>query len=154
MGTQGPDSGTQEYRVVLVQPESHGVLALASARIFRLPRVRIPSMTRPARELQKAIRSTWGITAFILDAGVAPHGASPCAVAELRSPRVISNLEEVALDKIMSSELTSEERHDCQCLFDGESTFAVDRMGWIDDAIDWAASVTGRRFSAENDVSN
>jgi hypothetical protein len=25
-------------------------------------------------------------------------------------------------------------------------------MGWIDDAIDWAASVTGRRFSAENDV--
>jgi hypothetical protein len=25
-------------------------------------------------------------------------------------------------------------------------------MSWIDDAIDWAASVTGRRFSTENDV--
>lgn len=152
MGTQGPDFGTQEYRVVLVQPESHGVLALALAGIFRLPRVRIPSMQRPARELQKAIKATWGVTAFILDACVAPHGSSPCAVAELRSPRVISNLEEVALDRIMSSELTSEERHDCQRLFDGESTFAVARMSWIDDAIDWAASVTGRRFSTENDV--
>jgi hypothetical protein len=152
MGTQGPDFGTQEYRVVIVQPESHGVLALASAGIFRLPRVRIPSMTRPARELQKAIKATWGITAFILGTCVAPDGASPCAVAELRSRQVSSDFEEVALDRIMSSELTSEERHDCQFLFEGKSALPVTRMGWIDDAIDWAASVTGRRFSAENDV--
>jgi len=152
MGTQGPDFGTQEYRVVLVQPELHGVLALASTGIFRLPRVRIPSMTRPARELQKAIKATWGITAFILGTCVAPDGASPCAVAELRSRQVSSDFEEVALDRIMSSELTSEERHDCQFLFEGKSTFAVARMGWIDEVIDWAASVTGRRFSAENDV--
>jgi hypothetical protein len=152
MGTQGPDFGTQEYRVVIVQPESHGVLALASAGPFRLPRISIPSMQRPARELQKAIKATWGVTAFILDACVAPHGASPCAVAELRSPRVISNLEEVALDRIMSSELTSEERHDCQFLFEGKSALPVSRMGWIDDSIGWAASMTGRRFSAENDV--
>jgi hypothetical protein len=152
MGTQEPDFGTHEYRVVLVQPESHGVLALASAGIFRLPRVRIPSMTRPARELQKAIKATWGVTAFVLDICVAPYGVLPCAVAELRSPRVISNIEEVALDRIMSSELTSEERHDCQFLFEGKSTLPVTHMGWIDDAIDWAASVTGGRFSAENDV--
>jgi hypothetical protein len=152
MGTLGPDLGTQEYRLVIVQPESHGVLALASAGPFRLPRISIPSMQRPARELQKAIKATWGVTAFILDACVSPHGSSPCAVAELRSPRVISNLEEVALERIMSSELTSEEHHDIQLLFEGESTFAVARMGWIDDAIDWVASVTGGRFSAENDV--
>jgi hypothetical protein len=152
MGTQGPDFGTQEYRVVLVQPELHGVLALASTGIFRLPRVRIPSMTRPARELQKAIKATWGITAFILGTCVAPDGASPCAVAELRSRQVSSDFEEVALDRIMSSELTSEERHDCQFLFEGKSALPVSRMGWIDDAIDWVASVTGRRFSAENDV--
>ncbi len=152
MGTQGPDFGTQEYRVVLVQPELHGVLALASTGIFRLPRVRIPSMTRPARELQKAIKATWGITAFILGTCVAPDGASPCAVAELRSRHVSSDFEEVALDRIMSSELTSEERHDCQFLFEGKPALPVTRMGWIEDAIDWAASVTGRRFSAENDV--
>src|ERR1039457_1461409 len=152
MGTQGPDFGTQEYRVVLVQPESHGVLALASAGIFHLPRVRIPSMTRPARELQKAIKATWGVTAFVLDICVAPYGSSPCAVAELRSPQFCSGLEEVTLDQIMRSELTSEERHDFQLLFEGESTLPVARMGWIDDAIDWAASVTGRKFSAENDV--
>jgi hypothetical protein len=152
MGTQGPDFGTQEYRVVIVQPESHGVLALASAGFFRLPRISIPSMQRPARELQKAIKATWGVTAFILDACVAPDGASPCAVAELRSRQVNSDFEEVALERIMSSELTSEERHDFQRLFDGEFTFAVARMGWIDDAIDWVASVTGGRFSAENDV--
>jgi hypothetical protein len=52
----------------------------------------------------------------------------------------------------MSSELTSEEHHDIQLLFEGESTFAVARMGWIDAAIDWAASVTDRRFSTENDI--
>lgn len=152
MATLGPNLGTQEYRVVLVQLESHDVLALAAEGSFRLPRVRIQALSRPARELQKAIKATWGINAFILDICVATHGVLPCAVAELHSRQARSDLEEVALDRIMSSELTSEERHDCQFLFEGKSTLPITHMGWIDDAIDWAASVTGRRFSAENNV--
>jgi hypothetical protein len=152
MGTLAAGSGTTEYRGVLIQPESHGVLAFAAAGSFRLPRVSILAMSRPARELQRAIRDTWGIAAFILDTCVAPHGASPCAVAELRSSGISGDLEEVALDRIIGSDLTSEERHDCQLLFEGQSTLPVARMGWINEAINWVASVTGRRFSTENDV--
>jgi hypothetical protein len=76
MGTVAAVRGTTEYRVVLVQPESHGVLALASAGSYRLPRVRIPSISRPAQQLQKAIKATWGVDAFILDFPRATHGTS------------------------------------------------------------------------------
>lgn len=142
--------GTQEYRVVLVQPESHGVLALAARGSFHLPRVGIPSMRRPAGELQKAIRATWGITAFILDICVEPHGTSPCAVAELCSSRISPELENVVLDRIPSSELSSEERRACEFLLERESTPPVARIGWIDEALGWVASVTGRSFSMKN----
>lgn len=152
MDTVAVAPGTTEYRVVLVQPESHGVLALASAGSYRLPRVRIPSNSRPAQQLQKAIKAIWGVRAFILDICVATHGASSCALAELLSPGSSSELEEVALNRIMSSELTSEERHDCELLLESESTPPVARIGWIDEALGWVASVTGRRFPTNNEI--
>src|SRR5579863_8086742 len=106
MGTVAAVPGTTEYRVMLVQPESHGVLALASAGSYRLPRVRIPSMSRPAQQLQKAIKAAWGVNVFILDIYMAVQGTSSCVVAELLSPRISSGLEEVSLDRIVNSELT------------------------------------------------
>lgn len=150
MATVARVPGTQEYRIVLVQPESHGVLALAARGSFRLPRVGIPSMRRPARELQKAIRATWEIAAFILDICAEPHGTSPCAIAELCSSRISPELENVVLDRIPSSELTSEERRACEFLLERESTPPVARIGWIDKALGWVASVTGRSFSIES----
>jgi len=152
MGTVAAAPGTTEYRVVLVQPESHGVLALASAGSYRLPRVRIPSMSRPAQQLQKAIKATWGVDAFILDFPRSTHGTSFCAVMELLSSPISSALKEVAIDRIMNSELTSEERHECQLLLESGSGNPMARVGWIDEAIRWVASATGRRFSAKKEI--
>jgi hypothetical protein len=54
---------TVEYRVVLVQPASGAVLAVDAIDGFRLPRVSIPQWTRPAQQLRKVIRATWGTEA-------------------------------------------------------------------------------------------
>lgn len=152
MGTEAAASGTQEYRVVLIQPESHGALALAAGGSFRLPRVSIPAMSRPARQLQKAIKATWGISAFMLDTCVATHGVSPCVVAEVHSPQLSSDLEEVALDRIVSSELSNEEHHECQLLLQSGSRNPLARIGWIDEVLGWVASITGRGFSTKNEI--
>ena len=152
MGTTVSNLEATEYRVVLVQPESRSVLALASAKPYRLPRVRISSMSRPAQQLQKAINAIWGVSAFILDARVATHDGSSCVLAELLSSAISSDLEEVALDRIMSSELTSEERHEYEVLLESESATSVARIGWIDEAVGWVASATGRRFSTRNEI--
>jgi hypothetical protein len=144
-----PVLGTQEYRVVLLQSKSRSVLALAAGDSFHLPRISVPSMTRPARELQKAIRVTWGIEAFVIDICAEPHGASPCAVAEVRPSINSSGLEEVVLGRIPNSELTGEERRACEALLEGESTTPIARIGWVDEALGWVTSVTGKSFSTE-----
>lgn len=152
MGSVAAAPETTEYRAVLVQPESHGVLALASAGSYRLPRVRVSPISRPAQQLQKAIKAIWGVRAFILDTCVATHCSSSFVVAEVLSPGISSELEEVALDRIMGSELTREERHACDLLLESESTPCVSRIGWINEALDWVASATGRRFATENEI--
>ena len=152
MGKMAAAPGMTEYRVVLVQPESHGVLALRSAGSYRLPCVRIPSIGRPAQQLQKAIQAMWGVRAFILDTCAKSDCTSCCAVAELLSPRISSDLEEVSLDQIMSSDLTSDERCECELRLDSESTSPMARVGWIEEALSWVASATGQRIQTKNEI--
>jgi hypothetical protein len=144
--------GTQEYRVVLVQPDTHRVFAMDSTEPCLLPRVRISSMGRPAQQLQKVIKVTWGIDAFILDICGTVHSNSPCAVAELLSPSIRSDFKEITLDRIAHAELSIEDRQECERLRDRESTTPVTRIGWIDEAVRWVASATGRRFSAKGEI--
>jgi hypothetical protein len=152
MDTLVQDSGATEYLVVLVQPESGCVLACAAEDSFSFPRITIPLNGRRVHNLQKEIRATWGVSAFILDTSAAAHKGAPWLVAELLSPRYSSDLEETTLDRIVSSELTTEERHQCELLLQGRSTAPVARIGWIDEALEWMTSVTGRRFSAKSEI--
>lgn len=152
METMAADWGTTEYQVVLVRPESRGVLALASVGSYLLPRVRISSTGRPAQHLQRAIKATWGVRAFVLATSVATQGGSFYAVAELLSPGISSELEEVALDRISSLELTSEEYRGCELLLENKSTSPVSRIGWIDEAIDWVASATGQQSLTKSEI--
>jgi hypothetical protein len=152
MGTLAVGTGTMEYRVVLVRPQSHGILAVASARPFCLPQVKIPSIGRPAQQLQQAIKAAWGTSAFILDAWEAPHGGSPCALAEILSSAITSTLQEVALDQLANSELSSEELRRVQSLMKNRSRLPVAHIGWIGEAMDWVMSATGARFSSKDEV--
>jgi hypothetical protein len=152
MGTLAASIGTTEYRVVLVRPDSQGVLALASAGFFRLPRVSVPLLSRPAQQLREAIEAAWGITVFILNTPLAPHGASHCAVAEMHSSGIESALEEVTFDRLADSELTCEEFRECQLLMKNESSLPLPYIGWFDEAVNWVASMTGKQFSSKDAV--
>jgi hypothetical protein len=74
---------TNEYRILLVDPESRGLYALERGDEYRLIRVVVPQGTRLARELQKTLRDAWGLAVLILDILTTEDAMSPCAVAEL-----------------------------------------------------------------------
>lgn len=155
MGTTAVIPATTEYRVVLVQPESRGLLALGCANSWRLPRVRIPSISRPAQQLQKALKAIWGVDVFVVDVcdtSKATDGTSSFAIAELLSPPSRSDYEETTLDQIANSELSHDERQACARLLESECPSPVARIGWIDEAAAWVGSTTGRRFSTKNDI--
>jgi hypothetical protein len=63
-----------------------------------------------------------------------------------------SDLKEFTLDRITSSELSSEEHRECQLLLEGKSTNNLARVGWIDEALGWVASTAGRKFSTKNEI--
>ena len=87
MTTRATDESI-EGRVVLIDPESRTVFAVPARSGYRLVRTSIPSWARPARQLQRADRETWGIKITILDllAGE-EHGYTSCVLAEVVAPR-------------------------------------------------------------------
>jgi len=143
---------TTEYQCVLVQPHSHAVLAIAEANRFRLPRVHIPEATRPALELQRAIKARWGLNIFVLEIWVAPNGAGACAVAELRTSEMVSPFREVPIEQFMGSELFEEEFRLLELLFEGRLKSSISQPGWIDEAIGWIESATRRTFHSSRNI--
>jgi hypothetical protein len=87
-----PTLETIEYRAVLVEPDTRRVLAVDALGGFCLPRVRIPRWTRPAEQIQRAIRVKWGLCVLVLDFFSAQNGCLCCAVAELLFPNTCSEL--------------------------------------------------------------
>jgi hypothetical protein len=150
MAILGPVSNVQEYRVVLLLPDSQAALALAAQERLSFPHVSIPAMSRTAQELQKAIRIRWGITAFILEICPGPDGTTPCAIAEICSPKLPTDLEVVDLDRFPDSQLTAEQRRTCEALLNGNPMAPISRIGWINEALHWLATVTDKSFSIQN----
>jgi hypothetical protein len=141
-----------EYRVVLVDPESRKVCALERGNEYRLIRVDVPQRTRLARELQEALRSTWGLTAMILDCLTTDDSLSPCAVAEILHGELPAGFRAVQLEQIASDELSEQQRVLLQAMLDGNAKSPFARIGWIDDAIAWLEASTGRRVSSKSDL--
>src|SRR5215469_89211 len=94
-----------EYRCVLVQPRSHGVLAIGDAGRYRLPRVQIQRTTRPAQEVQIASKAKWGLDIFVLETWERPDGIGACVVGELLAPGAESSLKDVAIKHLLTGEL-------------------------------------------------
>lgn len=137
---------TTEYRCLLIRPHSHSVLAIAAAGKYHLPRLRIRAESRPTRELQSAIREEWGLSIFVLEMLGTPRGAGVCAVAELRAPQSTLLFLEVAIEQLAESEFSAQERELLDLLIDRRLKSPVTRLGWIDEAIEWMKSATGRTF--------
>jgi hypothetical protein len=143
---------TIEYRVILVRSDSRKLLALDAVGGYRLPRVRIPLRTRPAEQLQKAIKAIVGLPALILDFLAVQNGCCRCAVAEVLAPDASSELSPVTLEKIAGAELSEQERVQLASLLSGTSHSAVSQLGWIDQAIGWLESETAAKLSSKSQI--
>jgi Phosphotransferase enzyme family len=140
---------TIEYRCALVRPLSHAVLAFADAGQYHLPRVHIPRAIRPAQELQRAIKAKWGLDIIVLETWVRRADLGACAIAELLTPERVSPFRDVPLEEITSGLFEQECRH-LRLLIEGMPRSPFTRLGWIDEAIAWIESVTGRTFRSRN----
>src|ERR1700732_3469858 len=126
---------TNEYRVVLVDPESRGMCALARGGEYRLIRVTIAQRTRLARQLQEALRRTWGLTVMILDCLTTEDGTPPLAVAELLQGELPGELRGIAPGQFPSDELSAQERASLLAILNNGMKSRFGGIGWIDEAI-------------------
>jgi Phosphotransferase enzyme family len=144
--------GFVEYRVVLIDPNSIKLLAIATPSGCHLPRVRISKDTRPVEQLRHALRSTWGAHVLILDFVFEKDGWTPCVIVELLKPSTTRRLESVALNQLSHSELTDAERSALLSLLTRETSCPFARIGWLAEASAWIEAVTGHTVSHTSDV--
>jgi hypothetical protein len=137
-----------EYRCVLVQKRSHRLLAIDVAGEYRLPRICIPARTRIALEAQKAIKAQWGLDVFVLEISAGWPGAG-ALMAELLTAQENSDLEDVASERVVGSDLSEEEARQLELLFGDSNKIRFSRPGWIDEAFVWMESATKEAFASK-----
>jgi len=154
MSTQDTLIDQTEYRLLLVLPDGQKVLARLDGNGYRLPRVRIPKWTRPAGELQKAIKSLWNLSVIILD--LAPHtdDAPRWVVAEVFSSHHPADLAAVRLERLPESEISERQQTIVQEILAGErgDRGCFSRIGWINEAVTWLRRETGKSVSLAEDI--
>jgi hypothetical protein len=140
------------YRCVLIEQRSDLVLTVAESDQDRLPRIQIPARRRPAEELQKAIKSRWGLEVFALEIWNAGPGDEACVIAELLTPDRAAALKKLPFERLKGSDLSEEECRLLELLLAGETKTCVSCPGWIDEALAWAGSATGSTFSSKSGI--
>jgi Phosphotransferase enzyme family len=140
-----------EYRVVLIDPGSRKVLGHTDGSVFRLLRVCIPSGARAARQLRAELLRKWGIGAVILEFLSANEGSRPCVVVELLKTDTRIQFSAASVDDISDADLSEPERTNVQRVLRDEVT-PFSRIGWMDEAIAWVESETGRRLCPKDGI--
>ena len=143
---------TIEYRCMLVQRGSNALLTLTDGCRYQLPRVHILRAARPAQQLQKAIKAKWGLNIFVLDIWGSPEDPGAAALAELLTPESAMPLTEISIGQLLGSGLSEQEGRRLQSIVEGGSGGLFARLGWIDDAIAWMESATGRPFRTRGSI--
>jgi hypothetical protein len=137
---------------VLVRPHSHQLLAAEEWDQFRLPRIHIPGWTRPAEELQKAIRARWELDVFVLETWAAGHQGAAFVVAELLEAERNSSFVEVPIRSFKGAEFSEEDCQHLESLLEGRPQIPFSDLGWIDEAMAWIESATGATFSSKRNI--
>jgi Phosphotransferase enzyme family len=142
---------TTEYRLVLVLPESRKILAISDVDGYRLPLIGVPQWTRPAEQLRVAVQTAWKLSVLILDFF---DGPPLCAVAEVLVPSESVGFKAVSLEQLQISELSEQQRAQIASILSGNApaTSPFFRVGWIDEAIAWLESETGRKLLSKHDI--
>jgi RIO1 family len=146
---------TTEYRLALVLPQSREVLAIVNVDgSYVLPSINIPQWTRPAEQLQKAIRMAWKLHVILLDFLRSSEEQPICAVAEVLASHETTDLKAVGIAKLSSAVLGEQQRAQLKSILaggsDGSGFFS--QIGWIDEAITWLESETGKQLSSKREI--
>jgi hypothetical protein len=128
-----------EYRLALIVPRTHMLLAERSGAVLRLPRISLPKWTRPAEQVQQIVQEMWGMHVLTLDCLARSQDALPCLAVQVLSPQLPDALIANEIDRISASELNEEERITLAAMTvgDAQERGPFSRVGWIDEAIAW-----------------
>jgi hypothetical protein len=145
---------TVEYLVALVLPESRKVLAIRGLDGYRLPTVDIATWSRPAEQLQQAIRAKWGISGIVLDFLHPLDPPQACVVVEVLLGHEASELCPIPMNELHSGALDEQRCEQLMSLLAGSrrSGSALSQIGWIDEAILWLESETGTEVSSKRTI--
>jgi hypothetical protein len=102
--------------------------------------------------LQKTLRDAWGLAVLILDILTTEDSMAPCAVAELLHGELPAEFRTIPSEELPDEELSGQERAIVLAALDGDTRSPCGGIGWIDEAIAWVETVTGRRVSSKSDV--
>ncbi len=138
--TNNPE--TVEYRVALADSSWPLVMVEATPEGYCLPRVRIPKRTRPAEEINEALRRDWQLNTLILSILHTGDERPACAVAEVLPSAKGSFPRDLTLQNIElvgDSELDLSERFSIRTVFAGDASTAgpFSRRGWLKEAQSW-----------------
>jgi hypothetical protein len=145
MNESGKTESTTEYKVILAGLASEQILAISEGRTFRLPRVLIPKLTRPAEEITREIRENWNLNTVVV--GLFPNGGSRAisAVVEVIDAFHLegdSVLQQCGIKEIERADIDADEREQIGSVLSGtnESSGPFSRLGWLKDAQEWIRS--------------
>jgi hypothetical protein len=142
---------TVEYLVALVLPESRKMLAIRDLDGYHLPTVDIPTWSRPAEQLQQAIKARLGVSGIVLDFLHPLDRPQVCVVVEVRNGNRECDLQPIEVSELSISVLDEQWRDQLMSLLAGgrRSGSAFSQIGWIDEAILWLESETGTKLSSK-----
>jgi hypothetical protein len=131
-----------EIRLVLLSINKVTIAAMRHNDGFKLPRISIPSCTRPAEQLQFGAQKLWYTIICTIDFLPQDDCASPCAIAEILSDGFDSDLVRIQLGDLDQDELSRKEKIALQELLIGHigSRGPLSHVGWLREATDWVRS--------------
>lgn len=141
------DSTLETHILVLIAPETGNILVDEVPYGYRLPRISIPRWSRPAEQIQSAIRERWGIRSIVIDLFRDKSSRDTVVVAEVS---LMSNVVFIPRHSWVSlSAVEQEETKDFQWILIhrllagatiGLGPFS--RLGWIEEVLHWISGVT------------
>jgi hypothetical protein len=148
----------EQFRLILVLPQSQMILAERYGETLRLPQAQIPRRTRTAQQLCAALWKKWAMRSIVIDLLQGSAKLSRCAVIEVQTydrTRVLDGFVSVPVDHLDQNELTEAEHFTVRHILAGnpQNRGPFSRLGWIEEALEWIRrSVPGHRVGFDGDI--
>jgi hypothetical protein len=132
-----PTFEINSYRLILLH--SGSILTLHDGSKRLLPHLDIPHGTRPAEQLQQALKNIWQLNGIVLEIFRPENNGTRLAIVELLTSKSCTSMSTTGLNEITEAQLSTYEREKVQKivagLHEGNRPFA--RLGWMEEALAW-----------------